>query len=906
MKAATQPQLAYSSIEDGAIQSVEDGSLKAIIGKQYDGTQAITIVNGPIPPEPTAPTGTAGIEGATFRWDGTFVDGAIVPMDFSRVELHVSTDPGLTGLLAGTLRATFETPRGGEVWIGLAPVDQYARLVTRTLTGQASAASDVFTITPIALLDSVPTGSDGDAPALSPTPVVTGGIGSLFVSWSPVVNADPVTYEVHVSDTAAFTPDSTTLAGETAGTLLAIRDLPVDDTPLAYDTTYYVQIIAKDVDGAAAPGAEATGSPKQVDVQDLAVGSVTADHLTSNSVTAEKFESVLALLTTILLGANIRLDATDGIVVDSPDGQTKLAADGTGNTFAGQGTFDALTVLKDLGIYGATNFLSGLLSLNTGVTDPLAMPVITSGYDYTATVGSRLNPRGLTDDGGNLWVITDNVAGATSSYQFYAKTDGAGWGAIGLPSGYEAWGGIVKLGGYYYILATTGAGGIGTQYRILKFDASSQAYQFASGVVLVGSASRPAIGTDGTNLLMAYLGSGGNQLNVRTLDQNFAAGAAPTILFSRAAAAGLWGSTDITAINGVVLDGSMRYIASSVNVHLAYDLTSSTVITRNSAYEWPAAAAGSTYGVYGVHHDGTTFHMSTKGRFYDYSNLSGSWKFAYSWYDSDVGGSGTAETKVSTQRVITPTKYAKWTVRIPNSPPDDGTTDGANTARIYAAPNDGSDLVLQTTLAEGDLTETYGTLSLSGTAPQASNQFATRPGAIGNIASVTSDAIDQHITLKGDGTGRAGPLQWGVNVAGYAENLEIAQESSVGGTYSPTVAVSNAMPAGVADLVFVAPASGRVMLNMSMFALSKSDGGSTTWFPQVRTGGTLRAGTVIYGDLHKDGAANYNIRYVKTWTTSYVTGLTPGATYNVYPVCTTTSATGATWTAGVVKITPML
>ena len=116
-KAAPQPQLAYSSIEDGAIQSVVDGSLKAIIGQQFDGTQTVTVVNGPTPPTPTAPTGTAGIEGATFRWDGTFAGGEVVPMDFSRVELHVSTDPLLTGDLAETLRATFETPRGGEVFV---------------------------------------------------------------------------------------------------------------------------------------------------------------------------------------------------------------------------------------------------------------------------------------------------------------------------------------------------------------------------------------------------------------------------------------------------------------------------------------------------------------------------------------------------------------------------------------------------------------------------------------------------------------------------------------------------------------------------------------------------------------------------------------------------------------------
>ena len=69
-------------------------------------------------------------------------------------------------------------------------------------------------------------GTDGNPPASSPAPRVRGGIGALVVEWDPVPNPDTVTYEVHVSTVDGFTPSADTLAGELAGTLIFIRNLP--------------------------------------------------------------------------------------------------------------------------------------------------------------------------------------------------------------------------------------------------------------------------------------------------------------------------------------------------------------------------------------------------------------------------------------------------------------------------------------------------------------------------------------------------------------------------------------------------------------------------------------------------------------------------------------------------------
>ena len=104
----------------------------------------------------------------------------------------------------------------------------------------------------------IPYITDGIAPASSPTPVAEGGFGWIAVKWPSVANADIVTYEVHVSSTTGFTPSASTLAGETPGNMAFVERLPNggSGTAFAYGTTYYVKIIAKDEDGAAAAGAQ--------------------------------------------------------------------------------------------------------------------------------------------------------------------------------------------------------------------------------------------------------------------------------------------------------------------------------------------------------------------------------------------------------------------------------------------------------------------------------------------------------------------------------------------------------------------------------------------------------------------------------------------------------------------------
>ena len=140
---ATTPQLAYSSIEDGGSidSNADDGSMMAQFGGQFDGSYMAASLVGPTPPTPSAPIVTPTAGGLIVRWDGLFTDTEFAPMDFSRVEIHVSTDPAFVPDMATTLVATIESPRGSGPFVALGAGVYYVAFVARSLSGAAGLES---------------------------------------------------------------------------------------------------------------------------------------------------------------------------------------------------------------------------------------------------------------------------------------------------------------------------------------------------------------------------------------------------------------------------------------------------------------------------------------------------------------------------------------------------------------------------------------------------------------------------------------------------------------------------------------------------------------------------------------------------------------------------------------------
>ncbi|MGW9238073.1 hypothetical protein ACWGRL_04945 [[Kitasatospora] papulosa] len=135
-------RLSSASLDDTALE-VRDGTgvLRGIVGQQGDGTTAVTIVNGGPPPAPATPSVAPALGGVSVGWAGTFADGAIIPMDWSRVEVHTSPTAAFTPT-ADTLKATIETAQGGIAYIP-SSVPLYVALLARNTSGTASPATTV-------------------------------------------------------------------------------------------------------------------------------------------------------------------------------------------------------------------------------------------------------------------------------------------------------------------------------------------------------------------------------------------------------------------------------------------------------------------------------------------------------------------------------------------------------------------------------------------------------------------------------------------------------------------------------------------------------------------------------------------------------------------------------------------
>jgi hypothetical protein len=142
-RGVSQPQLAYSSIEDGNVQEYDrDGTLVGVIGLQHDGTHVAASLNGPTPPTPAAPNAEDAAGGITVSHAGLFeLSTDIVPMDFLRFDIHTSTTSGFSFDPATTLRASFSSPRGGKVFIPLPVGTHYVRVVCVTASGKYSSGS---------------------------------------------------------------------------------------------------------------------------------------------------------------------------------------------------------------------------------------------------------------------------------------------------------------------------------------------------------------------------------------------------------------------------------------------------------------------------------------------------------------------------------------------------------------------------------------------------------------------------------------------------------------------------------------------------------------------------------------------------------------------------------------------
>ena len=322
--------------------------------------------------------------------------------------------------------------------------------------------------------------TDGLAPVSSPTPTaIEGGPGYLFVKWAAIANPDLTLYELHLSAASGFTPDAATLALETSGTQTVVATLG-DGTPLEAGVTYYVKLIAKDADGAAAPGGEASGAPVAINFDELegyigaeqiAAETIIGEHIAANTITAEELAAQTItgneISAQVLLASNIRTgpEGTQRVELD-PQG-FRLYGPGPNNPvlvdlptdpsqtpyFAGTVVAENIDVVTSLVVRGTQQIdTGGELLLKTGLADPSTMPQLSHRWDELVLARGDNRLRVAIDHVATasppvfVAVEWDDLEGIHYALE-YRASDGALVSEVALPAKGSEWEcrGIVRL-----------------------------------------------------------------------------------------------------------------------------------------------------------------------------------------------------------------------------------------------------------------------------------------------------------------------------------------------------------------------------------------------------------------------------------------------------------------------------
>jgi hypothetical protein len=644
-------------------------------------------------------------------------------------------------------------------------------------------------------LSTIPS-TDGNAPGSSPPPTLVGGIGWIYVLWTPISNHDPVTYEVHISTSNGFTASGATKAGELQGSIFTIKQLP-DGTPLDYNTTYYVVIVSKDADGSASQSAQASGSPVQAQNADLAANSVTADKIVGNSITADKLASALILTNTLYVpnntGQRVVIDPT-GITLFSSAGDqlVLIPTDSTKSpTFSGNVITGGLVVTGGAVIQGSNNVMDkgSALTLNEKLADPGTLSVAFE-YPTLALSGFRNANRGLD---------YDSVGGTGGATAVYLTADYNVVTAIGQPTSYVVvvreydtsgnllrnsangnvnagatsipdYFGAVRLGSFVWVLWRQPSGTV-------KITALNQNdFSTANTVTITPSGNTSVImafGTDGTNLLVGTWSSSSSSA-VPHVTRYSVSGSTPSFLDQFDLTGGSTRQTN-NGFGGLTRRESGHYVTTiqrnDITGHPTYvERWDNTTKARTDFWNPDCLSLAGTTGKpwQGTTYNGTSYLSidGDQGVIFTYSgwtwtagSQNDTYQIGFAWYD------GTHESAISPAYALvlnganstlgqaTSTEVAmRGRIRVVTASLPSGVT----SERIYmklsstavAAASQSRQTTASTSSGGGSYTSVINSYNAAGGAALSVSTF---PGATSNIKGIGS-AITATWNLGGDGT----------------------------------------------------------------------------------------------------------------------------------------------------------
>lgn len=564
-------------------------------------------------------------------------------------------------------------------------------------------------------------------PEFSPALTVSGTTNGLVVRADNVEPGTLIAY--HITPTAPldadgdalpFTPDATTLYGEpTRSTVLVITTLP-DGTPLAADTTYYLRAVASNEAGEAAPGPQADAQLDLTVVNDQIAATVTAGFLLAGSIQV----------------GQITIDPDTGITIPTAEGGITLPADGSPATFSGHVNASSVQVEDLLVINGKQNRINGQLLLNNVVEAPHAAPSVGWQFPGETTIGADV--WSLTDSpDGSKWVTVLFTAGDIRSY---SKTTGALIDET-TQKNYRLQS-ITRIGDRYYAAGTAATDG---DVYVVVYDAAFakvNEWRVTNGANIP---KQPAIGYDEAGrIILAWVRVQGD------------------LRVQRWTTAGVLYSSELHDVsiftNGEPVEltnmyrlpvgaaGEVVWVLGGLWDVYRYSLATTVVTDAHRIATRPEAQKG-------VHWDGTRIRTLGWSSYRIWKWGTNQWpaavSSAYTWYDSDPAGSGVHETEAGPARVYQPPPFTYLRLYTP-VPPDDGTDDAPNTSRLYL------DNKLHTNGQPYGSYRIFESVNATGDAPPATNGFVNAAATPGSLTSANGTSI----RLRGDGSGKAGPLEW--------------------------------------------------------------------------------------------------------------------------------------------------
>lgn len=569
------------------------------------------------------------------------------------------------------------------------------------------------------------------APPVNPPPpvqVTVEGMATALMARTENIHAS-TEIRYYISTVDGFTPSPAELVATTSSIINVITALP-DGSPLLPEVDYYVVVIATNAAGDAAPSAQAVGQLDLTVPTDYIMGEVVAGFVLTGSIQVG--------------GDNLTIDAEDGIRINQADGGIiHFPRDGSAAKITAELVARSLIVENGADIFGES-LLAGEIRIGASIEDPTEAPDVTFGYQTISDVSHLVSGlslsgvcRNVADDG---WVVIGNTT--TGVVKRILIPDVVSTISVTtIPTAFDSRG-IVKLGSSYYILRQISGGDISLIQYSSSWVFTNVAYIPTSG----DPDYWPALGTDGTDLKVAYYSTFGN-LAVATFDTSLAAVGSPYALDSTPSAFGhlsgyYEGSADF---------GSSRRV---VTHHTLEPRVYSAVDAEEPDEDWTRY----TSNIRGLCWDGTNFFMLTNlGRIQRLSQhvVRSVLSVGYAW-ETDTG---TYRTDLSPLTALwrEPRTYATVTG---DPAPQAGSADvnAADTVAIYGVQGGGT-MYLQDALPVGIKGMVLDILVASGTVAPTVNGFTaiSTPGAI--ISSV-ADADGPIIDLGGGGPGRVGDLTW--------------------------------------------------------------------------------------------------------------------------------------------------